>query len=181
VQINRVRLQAINAADAMTDDLNPIDTGFIEANPLVKIDCNLDGLGLEQGRPRPAVSGSQKILREITGERIGPSGGRAHVETLEIEFTPAASIPRRDSVLRVVRIGKCKLEWYALAYVEGRLAGCRYHVEDWSELFRARPGTCEDQNRQAQCATACERASHPAVRVNSRIWCMATVRGLYDL
>ena len=38
------------------------------------------------------MSGSQKILREIGGERIGPSGGRAHVETLEIEFTSAAVI-----------------------------------------------------------------------------------------
>jgi hypothetical protein len=96
----------------MTDDLDPIAPGLIEADILVKIDRNLDGLGLEEGRPRPAMSGLDEILGEISSERIGPSGGRAHVEALKIELAAAITLiaTRRDYILRVVRAGESKLK-----------------------------------------------------------------------
>jgi hypothetical protein len=152
----------------MTDDLDPIAPRLIEADILVKIDRNLDGLGLEKGRPRPAMSGSEEILREITSERIGPSDGRAHVEALKIELAAAITLAatRLDYVLRVVRAGESKLKRYALTDMEGCLPGCRSHVEGRSGLSRIQRGSREDQNRQAECVTSYEKASHPDLQVN---------------
>ena len=58
VQVEHIRLQPIpvKAANAMTDDLDSIVAWLFEANPLVEIDRKFDGLGLKQGRPRPAMS-----------------------------------------------------------------------------------------------------------------------------
>jgi hypothetical protein len=114
------------------------------------------------------MSGSEEILREISSQRIGPSGGRAHIETLKIEFAAAIILvaTRRDYVLRVVRAGENKLKRYALTDMEGCLPGCRSHIEGWSGLSRIQRGSREDQNRQAEYVTSYEKAFHPDLQVN---------------